>query len=202
MTAGSAAAAATGAPAPATAPQAGADVAGAPRHVVSALVVDRPGTLNRVSGLLRARSFNIDSLTVARTHETGRSRMTIVVRGDDAHLRQVLAQLERLIEVLTVEDLTAQPRIELELALVEMSPPRTSADRQAVNHVIASAGGEMLSADPSAWRLRLTGTPDRIDAALEELRGHGLRNLVRAGSVAMAAGPTQPTPSQNGARDR
>jgi acetolactate synthase-1/3 small subunit len=115
--------------------------------------------------------------------------MTIAVRGDDAHLHQVLAQLERLIEVLDVRNLTAQPRLELELALVELAPPQTSADRSAVNHVIASAGGEMLSADASAWRLRLTGTPERIDEALGQLRGHGLRNLVRAGAVAMAAGP-------------
>ena len=57
------------------------------RHVVSALVVDRPGTLNRVSGLLRARSFNIESLTVGTTHEPGKSRMTIAIRGDDGHLR-------------------------------------------------------------------------------------------------------------------
>jgi acetolactate synthase-1/3 small subunit len=184
----------------AAAPQEVAAIEPGPRrHVVSALVIDRPGTLNRVSGLLRARSFNIESLTVGTTHERGRSRMTIAVRGDDQHLRQVLAQLERLIEVLEVEDLTTRPRLELELALVEISPPRTSADRQAVNHVIASAGGEMLSADPTAWRLRLTGSPERIDGALEELRGHGLRNLVRAGAVAMAADPTQPTPSQNGA---
>lgn len=189
----------TAAPSPA-APAAPA----ARRHVVSALVVDRPGTLNRVSGLLRARSFNIESLTVGTTHEAGRSRMTIAVRGDDAHLRQVLAQLERLIEVLEVEDLTARPRLELELALVELAPPATSADRQAVNQVIAAAGGEMLSADPGAWRLRLTGSPDRIDGALETLRGHGLRNLVRAGAVAMAAAPTQqPVPNQHGdATDR
>ena len=89
------------------------------RHVVSALVVDRPGTLNRVSGLLRARSFNIESLTVGTTHEPGRSRMTIAIRGDDGHLRQVLAQLERIIEVLEVTDLTSAPHIELELVLVE-----------------------------------------------------------------------------------
>lgn len=171
------------------------------RHVVSALVVDRPGTLNRVSGLLRARSFNIESLTVASTHEAGRSRMTIAVRGDDGHLRQVLAQLERLIEVLEVHDLTSEPRLELELALVELSPPQTSEDRLAVNRVIATTGGEMLSADAGAWRLRLTGTPERIDHALDELRGHGLRNLVRAGAVAMAAGRTHAAPSTNGAPD-
>ena len=89
-----------------------------PRHVVSALVIDRPGTLNRVAGLLRARSFNIESLTVGTTLQAGRSRMTVVVRGDETHLHQVLAQLERLIDVLEVTDLTHAPRLELELALV------------------------------------------------------------------------------------
>src|SRR5919106_6103278 len=160
---------------------------GPPRHVVTALVVDRPGTLNRVSGLLRARSFNIESLTVGSTHEPGHSRMTIAVRGDDAHLRQVLAQLERLIDVLEVTDLTGSPRLEYELALVEVDPPRTADDRRTIERVLAAAGGETPTSDSDAWRLRLTATPDRIDDALDLLRGHGLRSLVRAGAVAMAA---------------
>ena len=172
------------------------------RHVVSALVVDRPGTLNRVSGLLRARSFNIESLTVGSTHEPGRSRMTIAVRGDDAHLRQVLAQLERLIDVLEVTDLTSVPRLELELALVEVEPPRTTADRRALDGVLAAAGGEALSKDSNAWRLRLTATPARIDEALDALRDHGLRRLVRAGAVAMAAGDgADGSPTTSGARN-
>jgi acetolactate synthase-1/3 small subunit len=181
--------------------------AGPRRHVVSALVVDRPGTLNRVSGLLRARSFNIESLTVGTTHEPGHSRMTIAVRGDDAHLRQVLAQLERLIEVLEVCDLTTAPRLEYELALVEIDPPRTAADGETLDAVLAAAGGETLSTDATAWHLRLTATPDRIDDALDALRGHGLRNLVRAGAVAMstdgttgaANGSNTSNPSTNGA---
>jgi acetolactate synthase-1/3 small subunit len=114
--------------------------------------------------------------------------MTIAVRGDDAHLRQVLAQLERLIDVLEVTDLTASPRLEYELALVEVDPPRTADDRRTIERVLAAAGGETLTTDPEAWRLRLTATPDRINDALELLRGHGLRSLVRAGAVAMAAG--------------
>jgi acetolactate synthase-1/3 small subunit len=176
--------------------------AGPPRHLVSALVVDRPGTLNRVSGLLRARSFNIESLTVGTTHEPGRSRMTIAVRGDDAHLRQVLAQLERLIDVLEVTDLTSVPRLEYELALVMVDPPRTPADRRALDGVLAAAGGEALSKDPDAWRLRLAATPARIDEALDALRGHGLRSLVRAGAVAMAAGDgADESPTTNGARN-
>ena len=172
--------------------------------MVSALVVDRPGTLNRVSGLLRARSFNIESLTVGTTHEPGRSRMTIAIRGDDGHLRQVLAQLERIIEVLEVTDLTSAPHIELELVLVELDPPRSAAAELSLEGVLASAGGETLSTGPDVWRARLAATPDTIDHALEALRGHGLRSLVRAGAVAMAAPPPadlEPTPSnsENGA---
>ena len=162
------------------------------RHVVSALVVDRPGTLNRVSGLLRARSFNIESLTVGTTHEPGRSRMTIAIRGDDGHLRQVLAQLERIIEVLEVTDLTSTPHIELELVLVELEPPRTAAQELSLEGILASAGGETISRDARVWRARLTAAPDTIDHALNALRGHGLRSLVRAGAVAMAAPPTTP----------
>ena len=169
------------------------------RHVVSALVVDRPGTLNRVSGLLRARSFNIESLTVGSTHEPGRSRMTIAIRGDDGHLRQVLAQLERLIEVLEVTDLTTSERIELELALVELAPPADAAAERALQTTLAAAGGEVLSTG-TAWRARLTGSPATIDDALETLRMHGLRSLVRAGAVAMAAEPsTDGTEAPNGA---
>jgi len=159
------------------------------RHVVSALVVDRPGTLNRVAGLLRARSFNIESLTVGTTLETGLSRMTVVVRGDEAHLHQVLAQLERLIEVIEVRDLTHAPRLELELALVELDTPRDEAARRTVEHLIARAGGTLVSEEDGAWRVCLTAPPARIEEALAGLRSHGLRDLVRAGSVAMAAGP-------------
>jgi acetolactate synthase I/III small subunit len=173
------------------------------RHVVSALVIDRPGTLNRVSGLLRARSFNIESLTVGTTDQPGRSRMTIAIRGDDGHLRQVLAQLERVIDVLEVRDLTTVPHVELELALVELDAPADPATQHALHAVFDEAGGHPFSTDDDAWRVRLTATPAQIDRALEALRGLGLRRLVRAGAVAMTTGPrTGPNPppsSENGA---
>ncbi len=158
------------------------------RHVVSALVIDRPGTLNRVSGLFRARSFNIESLTVGSTLQPGRSRMTVVIRGDEAHLHQVLAQLERLIEVIEVTDLTHAPRVELELALVELDAPSGADDDAAIRAVLEAAGGAVISTDDGAWRLRLTAAPADVEEALSLLRRHGLRGLVRAGTVAMAAG--------------
>lgn len=168
------------------------------RHVVSALVIDRPGTLNRVAGLFRARSFNIESLTVGTTLDAGLSRMTIVLHADDAHLNQVLAQLERLIEVLEVDDLTNAPRVELELALVELDEPRSADDLEAVTAVVDRSGGAILSSADGAWRLRLAAPPDQIEDALNALRGHGLRNLVRAGAVAMATG-TPPLTAETGA---
>jgi acetolactate synthase I/III small subunit len=171
------------------------------RHVVTALVVDRPGTLNRVSGLLRARSFNIESLTVGATHEPGKSRMTVVLRGDEGHLRQVLAQLERLIEVLEVSDLHASPHVELELAIVEVDAPADPASELALAAVIRQAGGGTLATGAECWRAYLAATPPVIDHTLEVLRGYGLRSLVRAGAVAMAAGPgaSQPGTTHNGA---
>ena len=164
------------------------------RHVISALVVDRPGTLNRVAGLFRARTFNIESLTVASTHEAGLSRMTVVLRGDEPHLHQVLAQLERLIEVIEVTDLTHAPRLELELALVEIDAPVDAAERLAIEEVMAGAGGALVSVEDGAWRLRLTAPPAVVEEALAALRVHGLRNLVRAGSVAMATGSRATSP--------
>ena len=159
------------------------------RHVVSALVVDRPGTLNRVSGLLRARSFNIESLTVGTTHEPGKSRMTIAIRGDDGHLRQVLAQLERVIDVLEVHDLTTIPHVELELALLEVEPPADPAAEARLRETLAAAGGEPIPTTDGTWRARLTAAPADIDRALTALRPLGLRRLVRAGAVAMTTNP-------------
>ena len=170
------------------------------RHVVTALVVDRPGTLNRVSGLLRARSFNIESLTGGATHEPGKSRMTVVLRGDEGHLRQVLAQLERLIEVLEVSDLHASPHLELELAIVEVDAPGDAAAEMALAAAIRAAGGGTLTAGAECWRAYLAATPPVIDHTLDILRGYGLRSLVRAGAVAMAAPATPSRPSTlNGA---
>jgi acetolactate synthase I/III small subunit len=160
------------------------------RHVVCALVVDRPGTLSRVAGLLRARSFNIESLTVGATHEPGRSWMTIVLRGDEGHLRQVLSQLQRLIDVLEVTDIAHGPHLELELAIVELDAPRDTEAETALRAAITDGGGEPISTDAATWRARLTARPNQLDRTLDTLRGLGLRRLVRAGAVAM----TTPTP--------
>jgi acetolactate synthase-1/3 small subunit len=124
--------------------------------------------------------------------------MTIALRGDDGHLRQVLAQLERVIDVLEVRDLTTVQHVELELALVELDPPADADAEAAVRAVLAQAGGETLPTTDGTWRARLTASPDTIDRALTALRGLGLRRLVRAGAVAMTTTTPTPIPSENG----
>src|SRR6187551_3819061 len=130
MTAASNSPAVTPAPAPAAAAPAPAHTAPPPRalpgggdqrlHRLVAIVVDKPGVLNRVSSLMRARNFNIDSLAVSRTDREGFSRMTISLRGDDVAVEQAAKQLYRLIDVLKVQDVTAEPTVEHELALVKV----------------------------------------------------------------------------------
>lgn len=166
----------------------GADAA-SDRHLVSALVIDRPGTLSRVAGLLRARTFNIESLTVGATHEAGRSRMTIVLHGDEGQLRQALAQLERQIDVLEVIDLHQAPHVEVELALVELDPPADERAERLLLAALADVGGKPISTDPAGWHASLAASPAKLDRALASLASHGLRRLVRAGAVAMTLQP-------------
>ncbi len=137
-------------------------------------------------------------MTVGTTHEPGKSRMTIAIRGDDGHLRQVLAQLERVIDVLEVHDLTTIPHVELELALVEVDPPADSEAESDLRAALAIAGGEPIPTTDGTWRARLTAAPVDIDRALTALRPLGLRRLVRAGAVAMTTAP-EPPPTTNGA---
>jgi acetolactate synthase-1/3 small subunit len=111
--------------------------------------------------------------------------MTIVVHGDEGHLAQVLAQLERLIEVIEVRDLTHAARLELELALVEVDVPPDARARKAIETAIATAGGRVAEAGDDVWRLSLAAPPEAVEGALARLRDHGVREIVRAGSVAL-----------------
>ena len=141
-------------------------------------------------GLLRARSFNIESLTVGATHEPGRSRMTIAIRGDDGHLRQVLAQLERVIDVLEVEDLDAVPHVELELALVELDAPA-----DARPSMPCASRSPRPAANAHDRCVRLAGAPDHLPHRPRSSHRDPPRPrpapLSRAGSVAMTT-PNHP----------
>ena len=115
------------------------------RHVLVVLVPDRPGVLNRVASLMRARNFNIDSLAVRRTDRDGRQRMTITLHGDDVNVEQAAKQLYRLVDVVKVQDVTSDPIVEHELAFIKVRA--TDANR-----------GEIVRSSSSAraawWTLR------------------------------------------------
>lgn len=156
------------------------------RHVLAVLVLDKPGVLNRVSSLMRARNFNIESLTVSHTDQPDVSRMTITLFGDDVHVEQAMKQLYRLIDVLKVQDLTAAPTVEHELALVKVRAGE--ADQAEIVTILGQTRTRVVDVSDGAVVLEAVGTEEEIDALVDLLRGYGIKELVRTGTVVMARG--------------
>jgi acetolactate synthase-1/3 small subunit len=151
-----------------------------------ALVVDKPGVLNRVASLMRARNFNIDSLAVSRTDQPGLSRMTISLHGDDVAVEQAAKQLYRLIDVVKVQDVTSEPTVEHELALVKIRV--TEANRADLLIVIELSRGRILDLGPDAAIVEVSGSEAEVDAFVGVVRTFGIKELVRTGAVVMARG--------------
>ena len=156
------------------------------RHVVVVVVNDRPGVLNRVSSLARARNFNIESLVVGHTEKPGISRMTITLRGDDFAVEQMTKQLYRLVDVLKVQDVSGDQLVEHELALVKVRA--TDANRAEVIKIVELYKGRVVDVAPESVIVEATGTESEIDALVALLRGYGIKELVRTGAVVMLRG--------------
>ena len=156
------------------------------RHVLVAIVNNRPGVLNRVASLMRARQFNIESLAVGHTERPDVSRMTITVRGDDVAVEQVSKQLYRLIDVLKVQDLTAERRIEHDLALIKVRT--TASTRAEVLKIVELYKGRVVDVANDSVIVEATGTEEEIDALVALVGGFGIREMVRTGTVAMTRG--------------
>jgi acetolactate synthase-1/3 small subunit len=154
--------------------------------VLVAIVMDRPGVLNRVSSLMRARSFNIESLAVSHTDQPDVSRMTITLNGDDVAVEQAAKQLYRLIDVLKVQDVTAEPTIEHELALVKIRS--TNAKRAEILKLVELSNGRVVDVTDSSIVAEVTGTETEVDAFVGLVRPYGIKELVRTGTVVMARG--------------
>jgi acetolactate synthase-1/3 small subunit len=155
-------------------------------HRLVALVVDKPGVLNRVASLMRARNFNIDSLAVSRTDQAGLSRMTISLHGDDVAVEQAAKQLYRLIDVLKVQDVTSEPTVEHELALVKVRA--TDANRVEVLKVVELSRGRIIDLGPDSVIVEISGPEADVDAFVGLVRTFGIKELVRTGAVVMARG--------------
>ena len=156
------------------------------RHVLVAVVNNRPGVLNRVASLLRARNFNIESLAVGHTDRPEVSRMTITLRGDDVHVEQVGKQLYRLIDVLKVQDVTGEPRIEHELALIKVRA--TNSNRAEVLKIVELYRGRVVDVAADSVIVEATGTEDEIDGLVALVAGFGIKEMVRTGATVMTRG--------------
>jgi acetolactate synthase I/III small subunit len=156
------------------------------RHVVVAIVNNRPGVLNRVASLMRARQFNIESLAVGRTENPEVSRMTITLRGDDVAVEQVCKQLYRLIDVLKVLDVTAERRIEHELALIKVRA--THSNRAEILKIVELYKGRVVDVAADSLIIEATGTEEEIDALVALVGGFGIREMVRTGAIVMVRG--------------
>jgi acetolactate synthase-1/3 small subunit len=156
------------------------------RHVLVAVVLNKPGVLNRVSSLMRARNFNIDSLAVSHTDREDISRMTITLHGDDVAVEQAAKQLYRLIDVLKVQDVTAEPTVQQELALVKIRA--TVSNRAEVLKLVELSRGRVVDVADGSVIVEVTGTESEIDAFVALVRTYGIKELVRTGAVVMARG--------------
>src|ERR1700745_2474404 len=149
-------------------------------------VENKPGVLSRVASLFRRRAFNIDSLTVGRTEKPQVSRMTLTADADRDQARGIKANLYKLVNVLLVENITNQPAIVRDLAMIKVA-----ATHEARSHVLELAGvfrGRVVDVASESLIIEITGDEDKIDGLLEVLRPYGVLEMVRTGIVAMRRG--------------
>jgi len=156
------------------------------RHTISILVENRFGVLSRVSGLFSGRGFNIESLSVGETLEPSISRMTVVVQGDDMIVEQIKKQLNKLIDVIKVIDLTGEEFVERELILVKVNAEPVV--RAEVLRIADIFRAKVVHVTPKTYTLELTGDESKVTAFVELLKPYGIQEVVRTGKIAIARG--------------
>jgi acetolactate synthase I/III small subunit len=153
------------------------------KHVISALVENKPGVLAHVAGMFAARAFNIDSLVVGRTENPDLSRMTIVVIGDDKVLEQVRKQLAKIISVVKVQDFSDRPVVARDLMLISVSAPPEK--RGEILALIEIFKAKVVDIGPKFVMVEVSGGESKIEAFVDACRPYGIKNLARTGTIAM-----------------
>ncbi len=156
------------------------------KHTVVALVENKPGVLNRVSSLFRRRNFNIESITVGQSEVPEISRMTIVVDGTTTSVEQVRKQLDKLIDVVKVTDITAEAIVARELALIKVKASATT--RSDIMHIVDIFRANIVDVSSDSVTIEVTGDEDKINSLLDLLRSSGIIELARTGRVALTRG--------------
>jgi acetolactate synthase-1/3 small subunit len=156
------------------------------RHTLVALMEDKPGVLNRISSLFRRRNYNIESLSVGHSETPGISRMTIVVHGDDRIVEQVAKQLDKLINVTQVVDVSKEPTVTRELALIKVKAAAGS--RSEIMELANVFRARVVDVATASLTVEITGPEDRVNSLIRLLQPYGIEELARTGRVAMVRG--------------
>ena len=156
------------------------------RHIISILMENESGALSRVAGLFSARGYNIESLTVAPTDDPTLSRMTLVTRGSDQIIEQITKQLNKLVDVVKLMDLTEHRHIEREMVLVKVKAQ--GAEREEVKRLVDIYRGRIIDVSPNAYTVELTGNAEKLDAFIEALADNTILEVVRSGAMGIARG--------------
>ncbi|MDD3529906.1 MAG: acetolactate synthase small subunit [Gallionellaceae bacterium] len=156
------------------------------RHIISIMMENEAGALSRVAGLFSARSYNIESLTVAPTEDASLSRMTIVTRGSDEVLEQITKQLNKLIDVVKMQDLSDGDHIERELMLAKVKA--TGEHREEMKRIADIFRGRIIDVSDKTYTIELTGTGAKLDAFLEAIDPVAIMEVVRTGTSGIGRG--------------
>ncbi|MFC2016286.1 acetolactate synthase small subunit [Chloroflexota bacterium] len=162
----------------------------ATKHTIVALVEDKPGVLNRMASLFRRRSFNIESIAVGRSEIPHLSRMTIVVDGTTTMVEQVRKQLDKVIDVVRVSDITGNDLIARELALIKVKA--TSSTRSEIMQVVDIFRANIVDVASDSVTVEVTGDEEKVNSLYNLLRGFGIKELARTGRIAMPRGTLSP----------
>ena len=161
------------------------------RHTLIAVVENKPGVLNRVASLFRRRNFNIDALNVGRTEDPLFSRMTITVDGENVDASRVESNLYKLVNVMDVQDVTAETAVLRELAMIKLRVPVDT--RQEIISLAGVFGAKISDVGPDTMIVQAVDRPTQINSIIEAMRPYGIIELVRTGNVAMLRGNSEGT---------
>lgn len=157
------------------------------RHIISILMENEAGALSRVAGLFSARGYNIESLCVAPTVDATLSRMTLVTRGDEQIIEQIIKQLNKLIDVVKVQDMADAPHIERELMLIKVQAQENS--RHEVYRLAEIFRGQIIDVSESSYTIQMVGPGHKLDAFVAALGAIPVVEIVRSGALGIARGP-------------
>jgi acetolactate synthase I/III small subunit len=156
-------------------------------HIISALVLHKPGVLQRVSGLFTRRGFNIETITVGTSENKNLARMTIISKGDEKVLEQITKQLNKLIDVIKVRDLDPDITVKRELCLIKVHTPTEKARAEVIQYTNIFRG-RVIDVNPETLTVEITGDPEKIEAMIDLVSNFGIKEIARTGPTAITRG--------------